>query len=377
MTPVRPPDMRQAPGNRRPSSRVTGDWEAGVFALIPCPLLRAAAERVTLALRNDPTEALGDSGQRDAIIVLTRAILDQRNGRVPNLPAAAATSLSGVILDRLRAEVLDGGGNPGDPPLVVATLRALEGVRNSLPPTTLGESAAKLSSAEAIELLVEVAHDLRSPLTSILFLAETLQRGQSGPVNELQHRQLGLVYGAAFGLSTLTSDLIELARGGSRLVERQPARLSVSEIFQSVRDIVHPLAEEKRLTVTLSPPTPDHRLGHSLALSRVLLNLTTNALKFTEEGSVELVGRQVEESRVEFAVQDTGRGIPPDALANLFTAFRRAPRGMGVAFSGTGLGLAICRRLVAALGSELKVESNPGSGTRFFFEVHLPAAGTV
>lgn len=377
MTPVRPADMRPAPGNRRPQGRAPGEWEAGVFALIPCPLLRAAAERVTLAWRDDPAETVGETVQRDAIIVLTRAILDQRNGRVLSLPAAAATPLSSLILDRLRAEILDGGGNPGDPPLVVATLRALEAVHTALPPITLGEAAAKLSSAEALELLVEVAHDLRSPLTSILFLAETLQRGQSGVVNELQHRQLGLVYGAAFGLSTLTSDLIELARGGSRLVERQPAALSVSDIFQSVRDIVHPLAEEKRLAVTLSSPAPDHRLGHSLALSRVLLNLTTNALKFTEEGSVELVGRPLDESRVEFSVRDTGRGIPPEALANLFTAFRRAPRGMGLAFSGTGLGLAICRRLVTALGSELKVESTPGSGTRFFFEVHLPVAGTT
>ena len=94
MTPVRPADMRPAPGNRRPQGRAPGDWEAGVFALIPCPLLRVAAERVTLAWRDDPAETLGETVQRDAIIVLTRAILDQRNGRVPSLPAAAATPLS-------------------------------------------------------------------------------------------------------------------------------------------------------------------------------------------------------------------------------------------------------------------------------------------
>jgi len=363
------------PGAMSTTRRISmpGDWETGVFALIPCPLLRGAAERVALAYREEPADTLGEVVARDAVIVLARAIYDQRSGRAPGLPTAAAAPLTLRVLDGLRMEIL-GGGTTGDPALVVATLRAVESVRQSLPPTSLGDSSPRLSSAEALEILVEVAHDLRSPLTSILFLAETLQRGQSGPVNELQHRQLGLVYGAAFGLSALTSDLIELARGGSRLVERQTAPLSVSDVFQSVRDIVRPLAEEKRLAILLSPPTPDHRLGHSLALSRVLLNLTTNALKFTEEGHVELTGRPTNDSRVEFSVRDTGRGMPPEALATVFAAFRRAPRGNGFAFSGTGLGLTICRRLVAAMDSELRVESEPGAGTRFFFELRLPAA---
>ena len=370
------PEARPLATKRR-SFQLPGDWESAVFALIPCPVLRGAAERVAVAWREEPAGTLGEALVRDAVIVLARAVYEQRSGRTPALPAAAAAPVSLQVIERLRTEILEGGGNPGDPPLVVATLRALEAVRSSLPATSLGDSAASLSSAEALELLVEVAHDLRSPLTSILFLAETLQRGQSGPVNELQHRQLGLVYGAAFGLSTLSSDLIELARGGSRLVERQPAVLSVTEVFQSVRDIVRPLAEEKRLTVRLSPSTPDHRLGHSLALSRVLLNLTTNALKFTEEGYVELTARGVGESRVEFSVRDTGRGMTPETIANVFAAFRRTPRRMGFAFSGTGLGLTICRRLVAAMDSELRVESEVGAGTRFFFELALPVANPV
>jgi signal transduction histidine kinase len=369
------PDTRLGGTHGRIST--PGDWQAGVFALIPCPLLRAAAERVAAGWPDEPTDTLVEASSRDAVVVLARAVFDRRSGRTPVLPPAAATPLSLQVLERLRIEILNGGGSPGDPTLAVATLRALEAVRVSLPPTAIGDSAAKLSSAEALEVLVEVAHDLRSPLTSILFLAETLQRGQSGPINDLQHRQLGLVYGAAFGLSTLASDLIELARGGSRLVERQPTPLSINEVFHSVRDIVRPLAEEKRLAVMLSPPTPDHRMGHSLALSRVLLNLTTNALKFTEEGHVELSGRATGDSVVEFSVRDTGRGMGPDALASVFTAFRRAPRRMGFAFSGTGLGLTICRRLVTAMDSELKVESTVGTGTRFFFELHMPAVSAL
>jgi signal transduction histidine kinase len=225
---------------------------------------------------------------------------------------------------------------------------------------------------------VEVAHDLRSPLTSVLFLAETLQRGQSGPVTEIQRRQLGLIYAAALGLSTVTSDIIELARGGDRLVDTNPAPFSISEIFESVRDIVYPIAEEKGLQMRLSLPESDHRLGQPLALSRVLLNLTTNALKFTDQGHVEIAAAAARLDDVEFSVRDTGHGISQEALETLFQPFRRvASRESGYCFSGTGLGLAICRRLVEAMGGTLEVESDASWGTRFRFSLTLPRASAL
>src|SRR5207245_888874 len=128
---------------------------------------------------------------------------------------------------------------------------------------------------------------LRTPLASILFLSETLQNGQSGDVNEMQRRQLGLVYSAALGLSSLVSDAIELVHGGDRLVDDLPCPFSVAQTLEAVRDMVRPMAEEKGLSVRILPPAGDHRLGHSVALSRVLLNLTCNAIKFTEQGFVE------------------------------------------------------------------------------------------
>jgi signal transduction histidine kinase len=225
-----------------------------------------------------------------------------------------------------------------------------------------------------MDLVVEVAHDLRSPLTSILFLAETLQRGQSGETNELQHRQLGLIYGAALGLSEMASDVIELARGGNGLADDDVSPFSVTEVLEGVHEIVRPIAEEKKLSVRFLPPSGDHRMGHGQALSRVLLNLTTNALKFTEEGFVEIVARDKDASCVEFSVRDTGNGISNEALETLYHPFRPARRGAGYSFSGTGLGLAICRKLVEAMGSELLVDTGENWGTRFYFELGLPAA---
>jgi signal transduction histidine kinase len=144
-------------------------------------------------------------------------------------------------------------------------------------------------------------------------------------------------------------------------------------MLESLRDIVRPIAEEKRLTVRLLGPTHDQRMGQPVALSRILLNLTTNALKFTDEGYVEIVAQEVEGgNRVEFAVRDSGRGIPPDKITTLFQPLRKESGRRGQLFSQTGLGLTICRRLASALKSELKVESRTGWGTRFYFEVDLP-----
>src|SRR2546421_9137015 len=111
--------------------------------------------------------------------------------------------------------------------------------------------AACLSGPHGLDLVVELAQDLRSLLTSILFLAEALQQGQGGPVTTEQTRQLGLIYSAALCLCATASDVLELARGGQRLVDRAPAPFSVAEVFGAVRSIIHPIAEEKRLEVRL------------------------------------------------------------------------------------------------------------------------------
>ena len=231
--------------------------------------------------------------------------------------------------------------------------------------------AGCFTGARGVELVVELAHDLRSPLTSIIFLAETLQLGQTGPVNDAQRRQLGLIRSAALGLCASASNVLELARGGSRLVDRDAAPFSIREVFGAVRDLVNPLAEEKRLELRFQAPASDRRLGHERALSRVLLNLTTNALKFTERGHVEVAARETNGTRVEFSVRDTGPGVDAAALRTLYQPFRKTPSSPRYHFSSSGLGLTICRKLVTAMGSELTLKTHPGRGTKFAFELEL------
>jgi signal transduction histidine kinase len=308
---------------------------------------------------------------------LSDAVRKRASGQEANLEGLPRNALSRRLLGLMRTSFVERVQKlpPPDPVQLLRVLGAIEQVGQRLEADWSQHFADRLSSPDGLELVVEVAHDLRSPLTSILFLAETLQRGRSGLVNEIQERQLGLIYSAAFGLSSVASDVIELARGGDRLVDLDPIPFSVSDILESVRDIVQPIAEEKGLTVQLSAPQADFRVGHPVALSRVLLNLTTNALKFTAEGFVEVTARQLASGTVEFSVRDTGRGIPPQSMATLYEPFRRRQKPGEYAFSGSGLGLSICRKLVEAMGSTLDVETGSGEGTRFFFVLDLPLAG--
>jgi len=334
--------------------------------------LRLAADRVLQASVVDSPNAT-DVAELIDVILEAAATESPGSSTHPGLK----TPRGRVLLDSLRREVLalwKPGAVENDAAEILQTLVVLEQLQTAAGETSEREAGDSLLGPEGLDLVVQVAHDLRSPLTSILFLAETLQRGQSGDVNELQHRQLGLVYSAALGLSTVTSNVIELARGGSRLSEDEPSPFSVSDILESVHDIVRPMAEEKGLIMRLLRPVSDHRMGHPHALSRVLLNLTTNGLKFTEEGFVEIMAKETSLTRIEFSVRDTGPGINAKTLDTLYQPFRRSGDGRGYDFSGTGLGLALSRRLVAAMGSELEVETRPGWGTRFYFTLELRPA---
>jgi signal transduction histidine kinase len=227
------------------------------------------------------------------------------------------------------------------------------------------------ASPDATRAVQEIAHDMRSPLSAILFLVETLRAGQSGPVTPVQERQLGLVYGAALGLSGLADDIMEATRG-SLITDVKPQPFSLSEIIHEVTAIVAPVAEEKGLTLRETYPNIDTRVGHAAAVHRVMLNLTNNALKYTQSGSVSIGSTDLDDNRVEFWVEDTGRGIPEHVMAMLFTEFR--PGASGMRFSSAGLGLAICRSLLAKMDSCLRVDTAQEQGTRFSFVLDLPTA---
>ena len=342
----------------------------------PDHLLLSAAQRVLIDSFDGDSVAGNWTSAADELASLTMAVQTAIATGEPGIRERPSSQLRQLLLDRLEAEILSeqGRGNLADVHSLERVLEALEQVRSALLLDPDDLVKVPFSGPRGSELVAEIAHDLRSPLTSILTLAETLQRGQSGEVNDVQRRQLGLIYSAALALSSTASDLIELAHGGDSLAQKERSPFSVTDMLESVHDIVYPLAEEKGLGLQHSVGISEWRLGYPLALSRVLLNLTTNALKFTDEGFVEIAVSATNPNEVEFSVRDTGKGLDSDSLATLYQPFRRMSGRQGYCFSGTGLGLVICRRLVEALGSSLEIETEKGWGTRFHFRIKLPPA---
>jgi signal transduction histidine kinase len=358
----------------------SGVAEAPAIAPAAWLALHRAAERAAVAVEASPDGGWPAVELRDHFAGLCRAVRAVADGRDPPLESMPTGVPLHRLLDALRREFLaaaEESERAPDASSALRVLRAIERVAEALSRDAAQRFAGSLQGRDALDLVVEIAHDMRSPLSSILFLAERLRSTQSGPVNAVQERQLGLVYSAAFGLSSMASDVIELARSRERLVDAQPIAFSVSAILRSVQDIVRPMAEEKGLTMEFTAPELDVRIGHPAALNRVLLNLTTNAIKFTNSGSVKVAALAKPRHRVEFAVVDTGRGIPPQVVATLFDAFRRRARPGEYAFSSAGLGLSICRKLVGAMRGELTVDTELERGTTFAFSLELPPASRM
>ena len=342
--------------------------------------LHRAAERAALAVELSPDGGWPAAELRDHFATLCRAVRADADGKSASLAAAPSSVPLHRLLDALRRAFLlsfEEAERAPDAASAVRVLQAIERVGDLLARDAAHRFASSLQGRDALDLVVEVAHDMRSPLSSILFLAERLRSAQSGPVNAVQERQLGLVYSAAFGLSSMASDVIELARSRERLVAAQPIAFSVGAIMRAVHDIVRPMAEEKGLAMEFTLPEVDVRVGHPAALNRVLLNLTTNAIKFTNAGSVAVSAVARSRHHMEFTVRDTGRGIPPQVVATLFDAFRRRARPGDFAFSSAGLGLSICRKLVDAMHGELTVETELERGTTFAFALDLPPASPI
>ncbi len=361
-------------GTREPGQ--TGrPWQPSGVALdsITDPVLRRAAVRILEGLRRGSGPTLEDDRWvREHLVWLAGNLDPASEGDLAFPRFEVDSTLVGLLLPLLVGELTQ--SQPGGFPGMLKVFRSADRIwseyhdKEARPEVPEVEQRANTGS---LDLLVELAHDIRSPLTSIITLCEGLRKNECGDVNELQRYHLGLIYSSSLSLSSLTSDIIELVQGSDRLADPEPIPFSVAEVLDGVCEILQPLAEQRGLMLRTLPLSLDWRVGLPVALSRVILNLTTNALKYTKKGFVEIVSTPRGPNRVEFSIRDTGEGIDPELLKRVQArAFTQA--GSSSEFSLEGLGLAICYRLVHTMGSELQVESQPSWGTRFFFEIDLP-----
>ena len=175
----------------------------------------------------------------------------------------AVLTLRRRLIELVREEVLRSWGDElPDAALMLETMQRLERAQRACVPDFEQAFTAELADHGGLDLVVEVAHDMRSPLTSILFLSEILHRDESGALNDVHKRQIGIIYSAALGLVGMASDMIEMAKGGNRLTDLEAVPFSVNEILRGVNNLVRPTAEEKRLDLRIFGLMSEHRIGH-------------------------------------------------------------------------------------------------------------------
>jgi len=212
------------------------------------------------------------------------------------------------------------------------------------------------------EFFATVSHELRSPLTSIRGAAELLREGVPGPLTEKQKRLTDIVSVSSGRLLRLVNQILEMSRLQAGLVELERTPLDLSLLVGHAVEELHPVASEAGVALECERIGRDFSYsGDQERLHQVLVNLVANAVRFTAPGG-RVVARVIE-AGLEFEVQveDTGVGIPADALPHIFDAYRQAHRERG----GTGLGLAIVRGITEAHGGRVTVESREGKGSRF------------
>ena len=335
------------------------------------PLIRAmevAADSTSASIAEATHQSLEDVRDQLKEVTgwLSAAVMAPANTGMTRPPTIPRDYIAAFRKDLLAELEMARGLDAGE---VVKLLIKVDEAGEGWKRTDRGKFISRLTGSDCADAVVAIAHDVRSPLCSILLLVDALRRSEKAQPNPVRDRQLGLIYGAALGLSTTVSNLIDAARG-SRLIHGKPAAFSITETLLAVSSIVQPMAEEKGIPLEMHFPKSDVRLGYAAAIQQALLNLASNALRYTDSGSVTLGASDVSADRVEFWVTDTGPGIPDHVIEQLCYGF--PPEGAPLRFSSAGLGLAIVRTLVEAMGSTLQVDTGD-DGTSFSFVLELPA----
>lgn len=234
---------------------------------------------------------------------------------------------------------------------------------------------ARAASAAKSEFLAQMSHEIRTPLNGVLGLAQVLSRE---PLAPNQRALVERIQASGQTLLMILNDILDFSKieAGQLRIERRPFNLA--SVLTRIKNLLGPAARSKGLELRIAPPADPLGLllGDGLRLEQVLVNLTGNAIKFTEQGVVTLTIQVLEASATDvwlrFEVRDTGIGLSSEALARLFTPFTQADAGITRRYGGTGLGLSICKRLMELMGGVIRVESQVGQGSLFWFELPFP-----
>jgi signal transduction histidine kinase len=224
------------------------------------------------------------------------------------------------------------------------------------------------------ELLAKVSHELRTPLGAILGYTELLKEGIYGRLLDQQEGVSDEIIKSTHYLTSLVNELLDQAQLETGRLRLQLEPFAVREMIDQVESKMKVLAQAKGLSlqVTVAADVPDTILGDSNRLQQILVNLISNAIKFSHMGSVAVTIYCLEPARWAMQVADTGIGIPDDARDYIFDPFRQVDGSLTRKYTGAGLGLSIVKQLTSLMGGQITFESQVGQGTTFNVQFPLP-----
>lgn len=230
------------------------------------------------------------------------------------------------------------------------------------------------------EFLANMSHEMRTPMNGIVGMTNLLLQTQ---MNDHQRKYLRIIKESSDNLLKMINDILDLSKIEADKIEFEKINFNLRRVISNVKDILGLKAEEKNLDlkIEIDPQIPNTLIGDPTRLNQILMNLTCNALKFTEEGNVTICVKP--KSRIDnnlsllFTICDTGIGISTDKLDTIFESFTQAGCEISRKYGGTGLGLSICKKLVELQGGKIQVKSEAGKGSEFQFELTYQVSETA
>jgi signal transduction histidine kinase/ActR/RegA family two-component response regulator len=251
--------------------------------------------------------------------------------------------------------------------LVVVAVAALIWQRRSARGLKAARQHAEAASRSKTEFLANMSHEIRTPLNGVVAVADML--AVSG-LPERERKMAEIIRSSGQSLERLLSDVLDLARVEAGQLAIEAAPFHAADLVRAVAELCRLRADEKGLALAteIDPALERWFLGDAVRVRQILTNFASNAVKFTERGSVTIRGEAAARGRLRFSVVDTGVGFPAEAKARLFARFQQADGSITRRFGGSGLGLAISRQLASLMDGVVDCESALGAGSRFWFE---------
>jgi signal transduction histidine kinase/DNA-binding response OmpR family regulator/HPt (histidine-containing phosphotransfer) domain-containing protein len=255
--------------------------------------------------------------------------------------------------------------------------RAVQLASDSQKQLVKANQAAEAANEAKSEFLANMSHEIRTPMSAIIGMAYLALRTGLTPK---QHDYVSKIHRAAMSLLAIINDILDFSKIEAGRLEVEHVPFFLDDVLANVASVTSQLAADKRLEYLfhVPPSIPRHLVGDPLRLEQVLINLVNNAVKFTPAGELEMTCMRRDAvpgehtALLRFSVRDTGIGMTPEQMAKLFQAFSQANGSTTREYGGTGLGLSISQQLVRLMGGEIAVESVPGQGSVFSFDLEFP-----